>query len=296
MLDQLDNQLLEAEGSGREQLRGTLQQLMNQRCLAHGADSQAAAHPTAFDCELPGQSPIDQFLSRLSHEVRLPLSNMLGCANWLRDMAEGRPDLRAAVDAMQECGEQLSTLMDDVAEFARIESGAFYLSPSPTDIRRLLEETTQLVQATAKSRGLTLTTQVADAVPLTVEVDACRVRQIVLNLVVNAVRFTERGGIALQSEVTTDANQDWLEIRVADTGRGISPQRLPTIFTPFPELKDAAEGGRKYGGLGLAVNYRLAKLLGGRIEVESQPGCGSIFTLVLPLEIESNEAPHGSPE
>ncbi|MEX1223820.1 MAG: HAMP domain-containing sensor histidine kinase, partial [Pirellulales bacterium] len=272
MLNHVDNRPLPADGLGREQLRGTLQQLMNQRCGGHAAEVGAAVHPTAFDCELPGQSPIDQFLSRMSHEVRLPLSNLLGCANWLRELAEGRPDLREAVDAMQECGEQLSTLMDDIAEFARIESGEFYLSPSPTDIRRLLEETAQLVAATASSRGLTLTTQVEEAVPLMVEVDACRVRQIVLNLVVNAVRFTDRGGIALQAEVTTDANQEWLEIRVEDTGRGISAERLRSIFTPFPKLKDAAEGGRKYGGLGLAVNYRLAKLLGGRIEVESQPG------------------------
>lgn len=226
---------------------------------------------------------LGEFLARLSHEVRIPLANMLNYASWLRESAPGRPDVRGVAESLQDCGEHLATLIDDVAEFARIEQGDFAFNCRPTNVSQMLDEIVRLVAPAAEARQIALAIDVAEATPADVMLDCVRVRQVLVNLVVNAIKFTEIGEVRIETDIAADEHTEWLEIRVSDTGQGISQQRMQSIFQPFPPLDDAAQDGRKYGGLGLAVNVRIAQLMGGRIEVESQLGLGSTFTLRLPM-------------
>lgn len=229
------------------------------------------------------------FLSNVSHELRTPLNLLLGTSSRLRDHLGQRQvgtSETAGFDAIMAAGRTLAHLIDDLLDLSRIEAGQLRLLPSSTDLRGLLRELVALFAQAAADKGLRLTLDLDAGLPDAVWVDAQRLRQILINLIGNAVKFTDAGTIRLHA-LAEPSGPDRVRLRISiqDSGPGIDNALLGSIFEPFEQISRSARDRGKTGaglGLGLSISRRLARLMGGEIAVESQPGHGSRFTLELP--------------
>jgi signal transduction histidine kinase/CheY-like chemotaxis protein len=219
-----------------------------------------------------------RFLATVSHEFRTPLNGILGMADLLTDTG---PDAEQAtyVAALRTSGEALLALVDDILDFAKVEAGKLELVEEPFDPVQLVETATELMAPRAQAKGIELAAHIAPDLPARLVGDRDRLRQILLNLVGNAVKFTEAGGVGL----SLARAEDRLEITVADTGPGIPADRLDTIFGEFEQLDHGANARQEGTGLGLAIVRRLVHLMGGEIRAESRPGEGATFRVTLPL-------------
>lgn len=224
-----------------------------------------------------------QFLATVSHEIRTPLNGIIGTAKLLADTGL-TPEQRSYVQAVTQSGSALLTLIEDLLDFSKIESGRIDLSPEPTDIRTLCENVIELLAARAYAKKLGLGLHVSVHLPDLVIVDAYRVRQVLLNLVGNAVKFTESGGILLAvSQVQTDRGTPFLTFSVIDTGAGIKPTDFDKIFREFEQAEEGSTRRHDGTGLGLAISRRIASEMAGNIAVRSQIGSGSTFVFSIPL-------------
>ncbi|EFM1543722.1 TMAO reductase system sensor histidine kinase/response regulator TorS [Escherichia coli] len=224
------------------------------------------------------------FLAAMSHEIRTPLYGILGTAQLLADnpaLNAQRDDLRAITDS----GESLLTILNDILDYSAIEAGGKNVSVSdePFEPRPLLESTLQLMSGRVKGRPIRLATAIADDVPTALMGDPRRIRQVITNLLSNALRFTDEGQIVLRSR--TDGEQ-WL-VEVEDSGCGIDPAKLAEIFQPFIQVS----GKRGGTGLGLTISSRLAQAMGGELSATSTLEVGSCFCLRLPLRVATAPAP-----
>jgi len=219
-----------------------------------------------------------RFLATVSHEFRTPLNGILGMADLLTDTG---PDAEQAtyVAALRTSGEALLALVDDILDFAKVEAGKLELVAEPFDPAQLVETVAELMAPRAQAKGIELAAHIAPDLPARLVGDRDRLRQILLNLVGNAVKFTEAGGVGLSLARTGDR----LEITVADTGPGIPSDRLDMIFGEFEQLDHGAAAGQTGTGLGLAIVRRLARLMGGEVQAESRLGEGATFRVTLPL-------------
>ena len=216
------------------------------------------------------------FLAAMSHEIRTPLYGILGTAQLLSDnpaLAQHQENLRAITDS----GESLLTILNDILDYSAIEAGGknVAIGDEPFEPRPLLESTLQLMHGRVVGRPVVLVTDFADDVPDSLRGDPRRIRQIITNLLNNALRFTDRGHITLRSRCK---DQDWY-IEVEDTGCGIDPVNQLDIFQPFVQVS----GKRGGTGLGLTISASLAQAMQGELSVTSTPGVGSCFRLRLPL-------------
>jgi len=246
--------------------------------------------------ELAEQSSLAKthFLATMGHEVRTPMSGVMGMAELLLATPLSAPQRRYA-ESIQQAGQHLLRLVDDALDLARIEADKLTLLIAPFATRALLQQVRQLLQPLAERKGLAFAFDITDAVPHWLAGDADRIRQILLNLASNAIKFTEHGAVTLHVNWLDDA----LHLVVSDTGPGLNAEQCQRIFARFEQAEGARTASRYGGsGLGLAICQELAAAMGGTIRVHSHPGRGARFTVCLPLAIARapvTDAPTASP-
>ncbi len=229
-----------------------------------------------------------RFLATMSHEMRTPLNGILGMSGLLLD-SELEPAQRTYVDAIHESGSTLLTLINDILDYSKIAAEKLDIDAAPVNLRALVQGVAELLSPRATQKGIEIASFVAPAIPESVLGDEMRLRQILLNLAGNAVKFTERGGVCVEVH-RLDAAADGdcrLRIDVRDTGVGIDESDLKLIFDEFSQAESGRERRSEGTGLGLAIVRRLVEAMGGEIRVESRLGQGSVFSALLNLRIDN---------
>jgi CheY-like chemotaxis protein len=225
-----------------------------------------------------------QFLANMSHELRTPLNSALILAKLLADNRTGNLDAEQVkfAQTIYAAGNDLLILINDILDLSRIEAGMLDVRSEPIPVTRITDELTRIFQPIAHQKQLALEIQIEATAPELIDSDPTRLQQILKNLLSNALKFTERGGVALSITGTGDT----IQFTVRDTGIGIASDQHALIFEAFRQVDGASN--RKFGGsgLGLSISRDLARLLGGSLELISAPGQGSTFTLVLPVRSE----------
>jgi len=233
-----------------------------------------------------------EFLARMSHELRTPLNAVIGYSEMLLEdaEAEGRDEQHLGdLRRINSAGKHLLSMVTDVLDLSKIEAGKMELAVQPFDFAGLIDDVVATCRPLVSQNGNELVVERAGELG-TVIGDQTKLRQVVLNLLSNAAKFTKQGRVRLRAERDATADGDWIDISVSDTGIGISPESLPKLFQNFSQV-EGARGGRNGGtGLGLALSQKLCRLMGGEITVASEPGRGSCFTVRVPAAPEAAAA------
>lgn len=229
-----------------------------------------------------------QFLANMSHEIRTPLNGVVGMAEFL---SESSPTVeqQGYIRTLKQSSAKLLDIVNDILDFSKIESGGLKLESLSFNLRELLQEVAEQSLPQATDKGLELLIDFPQAMPEAIIGDRGRVRQIILNLVGNSLKFTDHGHILLKVSKKTVANDVRLIIGVEDTGVGIAKQKQKVIFDQFKQADDSTTRLKGGTGLGLSISRQLVNLMGGKLSVESKPGTGSLFEVNIPL-IESGTA------
>src|SRR5262245_50545746 len=236
---------------------------------------------SALESILAASRAKSEFLTNMSHELRTPLTAILGFTDVLLEEQELSPAERVTrVQTIRRNGQHLLDLINDILDLSKIEAGKMEVERLAVSPARILSDVAALLEVRADARNLRLSVAFEGAFPTTIRTDATRLRQILINLVGNAIKFTEMGSVTVTARLVADElAQAKLQFDVADTGIGMTSAQIDCLFEPFTQAD--ASCSRTYGGtgLGLAISRRLARMLGGDISVTSTPGAGSIFRL-----------------
>jgi signal transduction histidine kinase/ActR/RegA family two-component response regulator len=242
------------------------------------SDAKQQAEIQAQRAEAASKAKSD-FLAMMSHEIRTPMNGVLGFANLLLE-TELNPEQREFAQTVQSSGDALLAIINDVLDYSKIEAGRMTVEEIDFDLPSVCDEVRSILQAAVAKRGLVMSLAYDATLPRIIKGDPARLRQVLLNLASNAVKFTERGAVLIEVSRLDEAQ---VKISVADSGIGITAEQLDRLFRRFAQADSSTT--RRYGGtgLGLAISKTLVELMGGTIGAESAPGTGSTFWITLPL-------------
>jgi len=252
------------------------------RLLSDLQQKNVALEHAREQAESTARTTID-FLATLSHELRAPMTGIFGFADMVASGRSTEAQRREHAETIRRSGEHLLALVNNVLDFSKIEAGAERVEAIETLPLQVLADATAMLRDRANAKGIRIETDCDGPLPISIQSDPTRLRQILINLIGNAVKFTESGTVSVRVSMVTasDAAQPQLQFAVRDTGIGISAHALATLFHPFTQANRST--ARRFGGtgLGLAISRRLARLLGGDVVVTSEPGRGSTFTVTV---------------
>ncbi len=251
--------------------------LLTREIEAHGRTGTALQ--AAKDLADAANQAKTRYVAGITHELRTPLNSILGYAQILLKDERLTPEPRRAVATIHRSGEHLHGLIDGLLDLARIEAGRLRLDPAPLPVREFLDDLVRMVAPQAAARQLAFALETEGRVPEYIRADAKRLRQILINLLGNAIRFTDEGSVRLR----IDFSREVARLQVIDTGIGIAEQDLERIFMPFERGSAGRRSGDAGTGLGLTITHLLTQLMGGELTVKSRPGAGSTFTVRLYL-------------
>ena len=239
-----------------------------------------------------------EFLAIVTHEIRTPINGVIGFAQILADSPLS-PEQREHVGIIRSSGQALEKLIADILDLSKIEAGRIEIESAPFGLHRCIDEVIAFFQPKARGAGIALTANIDPDVPAIVNSDEARLRQILTNLISNALKFTERGSVNVHISCMRGEPLSHNKARralrlffsVADTGIGIPPDKLSKLFKPFSQVDNSAERRRTGTGLGLIISKRLCELMGGSISVDSKPGVGATFRFSIVADFERGDTP-----
>jgi signal transduction histidine kinase/DNA-binding response OmpR family regulator len=280
---------LEAVNSALQEANDQLRQELEQRLEAEHrlAEAQRAEEQARRAAERASQAK-SNFLAHMSHELRTPLNGILGYAQLLRRDATLRQEQLEGVSVIESSGEHLLTLINDLLDLSKIEAGRLDLRVQHFNLPELLKQVADIAEVRARQAGLAFALQLMPDLPTFARGDERALRQVLLNLLGNAVKFTPNGSVTLRALASDEAADRHLVVTVEDTGPGIATEELPRIFEPFERA--GAEPRIEGAGLGLSISKRIVDAMGGKLEVTSIPGRGSRFTLRVRLDLSEPAA------
>jgi len=248
---------------------------------------QSADLEAAKDEAIAASQAKSEFLANMSHEIRTPMNGILGMAELLSN-SEISERQQEFVSVINSSASALLTIINDILDFSKIEAGAFAMDPVPFDLKSSINDVTALLRNTAQEKGLELIINYPSELPKNFIGDAGRIRQVITNLVGNAVKFTETGHITIDVDIQPSRDMVVCTLDVKDTGIGISPEKMSRIFEKFTQADGSTT--RVYGGtgLGLTISKHIVEMMGGRMRVDSTLGEGSSFGFRIPLPIDSD--------
>ena len=275
--------ILEAHGAAERDTNGAITGLYGQfidrttECAAMTALDEAKAN-----AETANESR-NRFLTNMGHEIRTPLNAIIGMAELL-EYDSKRNDVKECLHAILASGDVLLSLINDILDFSKVESGQIKLATAPIDIAQCVRESLTIISSTAAEKALEFEVLIDPELPRVIVADSLRIRQVLLNLMMNAVKFTERGRVTLGVSAGTDiSGTPIITFSVSDTGIGIGEDAKERLFELFSQLDDSTS--RVYGGTGLGLSFsrKLVEMMGGKINVTSTLGKGSTFSFSIPL-------------